>query len=260
LWQKRRLVYLPRVKSALFASLLGLSLLGAGVARAAESDASSSDGEETGSAGEASAAEAEKSKKAEEEAEKEEADEDFGHMGQIGIRAGLVVGYRMIFRYDTSPYCTEYDPTKSNGDQRKFCGHSAPPALNLGLSFALLDFFEPYAWVRLGLSGEDETNTSPVKILGVGARIYTMSDSVFKIFVEPAVAYEFEGEADPPLTRFGGYEPNYKKDIVFHFAAGPQIDFHRNFGVYATGGITAGILRAIHSSLELDVGLQGRFP
>jgi opacity protein-like surface antigen len=250
------LVYLPRVKSALFASILGIGLLGSGLARAAEDDA------ESGAAGDSSAGEASEtdSVKPLPKAEEGEVDEDFGHMGQIGLRAGLVVGYRMIFRYNSSPYCTEYDPTKSNSDQLKFCGHGAPLALNLGLSFALLDFFEPYAWVRLGLSAEDETNTAPVKILGVGARIYTMSDSAFKIFVEPAVAYEFEGEAEPPLPRIGGYDPNYKKDIVFHFAAGPQFDVHENFGIYATGGLTAGILRAIHSSLELDVGLQGRFP
>jgi opacity protein-like surface antigen len=247
------------VKSALFASILGLSLLGAGVARAAEDD---SEGGEPTSSDDSGAAETSESEavKPLPKAEESEVDEDFGHMGQLGIRAGLVVGYRMIFRYDTSPYCTDPDPTKSNADQVKVCGHGAPLALNLGLSFALLDFFEPYAWVRLGLSAEDETNTAPVKMLGVGARIYTMSDSAFKVFVEPAVAYEFEGEAEPPRPRVGGYDPNYKKDLVFHFAAGPQFDLHQNFGIYASGGLTAGILRGIGSSLELDVGLQGRLP
>ena len=256
MWQAGGLVYLPRVKSALFASILGISLFGAGVARAAEDDV------ESGAEDEAAAPEASETEsvKTLPKAEESEADDDFGHMGQFGIRAGLVVGYRMIFRYDTSPYCTDPDPAKSNDDQVKVCGHGAPLALNLGVSFALLDFFEPYAWVRLGLSKEDETNTAPVKLLGVGARIYTMSDSAFKIFVEPAVAYEFEGEADPPRPRVGGYDPNYKKDLVFHFAAGPQFDLHQNFGIYASGGLTAGVLRGIGSSLELDVGLQGRLP
>lgn len=251
------------MKRALFASILGLSVFAAGPVLAAEDDTedtAASDVEDTDASADADEDEASGDASSADEAQKEDsdADDDFGHGGQFGLRVGLVPGYRMIFRYDTSPYCADYDPTKSNSDQLKFCGHGAPLAINFGLSYGLLDFFEPYVWFRLGLASEKKTNTAPVKLLGVGARLYTMSDSAFKIFVEPAIAYEFEGEADPPLPRVGGYNPNYKRDLVLHFAAGPQIDLHKHFGLYATGGITAGVLRAIHSSLELEFGLQGR--
>jgi hypothetical protein len=185
-------------------------------------------------------------------------DEDFGHMGQFGVRAGLVGGYRMVLRYDSSPYCATPDPTKQPKDQRKFCGHGAPLAVDLGLSFALLDFFEPFAWARLGLGPERQTDTKNVLILGVGARLYMTSDSVVKVFIEPAVAYEFEGGRGTPAWQREDIE--YDKDLVFHLSAGPQIDFHKNVGVYLTAGVTTGVIRAIHNSLDLAGGVQGRFP
>ena len=40
-----------------------------------------------------------------EPAKQSDADADFGHRGQFGIRAGLAGGYRMVLRYDSSPYC-----------------------------------------------------------------------------------------------------------------------------------------------------------
>lgn len=190
---------------------------------------------------------------------KDEADDDrYDHGGQIGLRVGLVGGYRMIFRYDESPFCAAYDDQKSLKDQQKFCGHAAPFALDVALSYALIGAIEPFLWGRFGLSGEDETDTEPVVILGAGTRIYTMSDSAFKIFIEPAIGMELEegrGAAEYQLN-----DPEYKQDIVFHLAAGPQLDLAKNFGVYADAGITTGILRSIHSVLEVQLGVQGRVP
>ena len=138
------------------------------------------------------------------------------------------------------------------------CGHGAPLALDLAASFALLDFIEPYAFLRLGLAGEKETDTKPLLVLGAGARIYTMSDSAFKIFIEPALAWELEKGAG--TFKAAGYDPVYKKDLLVHLAAGPQLDFSRYAGVYVDAGLTTGILRSIHSELELQLGLQARFP
>jgi hypothetical protein len=185
-------------------------------------------------------------------------EEAFGHMGQLGLRAGLVLGYRMVLRYDDSPYCAAPDPLKAAKDQRKFCGHTAPLAADFGLSFGLLDFFEPFVWARLGFAAETETDTKPIVILGAGARLYTMSDAAFKIFVEPAVALEFEDGRRSAAWQAN--TPEYKQDLVFHLAAGPQLDFSRHFGAYATGGVTTGVLRAIHTSLDLQIGVQGRYP
>jgi hypothetical protein len=104
----------------------------------------------------------------------------------------------------------------------------------------------------LGLGKEEETNTEPVVILGAGARIYTMSDSAFKIYVEPAVGLELE------KSTFN--DEGFGTDFIFHLAAGPQFDLAKNFGLFVDGGLTVGILRYLHSSLELKAGVQGRFP
>ena len=182
---------------------------------------------------------------------------DYGHFGQLGLRVGLVGGYRMVFRYDNSPFCTEPDPAKGE-DQQKFCGHAAPFAADLGISFALLDFFEPFAWARFGLSGEDETDTDPQVLLGVGARLYMTADSPFKVFIQPAIGWSFEGAQASPEYQLPGFDINYKQDLVFHVAAGPHFDFNENFGAFFAGGMTVGVVRAISASLELQAGVQGR--
>ena len=110
------------------------------------------------------------------------------------------------------------------------------------------------------MSGESETNTQALVLVGAGARIYTMSDSKFKIFIEPAVGVELEEGAGNPDWKWGGANPEYKKDIVFHLAAGPQFDVAKAFGFYLNAGITTGVLRYIHSSLELQGGVQLRVP
>jgi hypothetical protein len=185
-------------------------------------------------------------------------EDHYGHRQQLGLRAGLVGGYRMIFRYDESPFCSEFDTGKTIKDQQKFCGHAAPLAIDLALSFALLDSIEPFLWGRFGLGAEDKTDTEPVVIVGAGARIYTMSDSAFKIFIEPAVGMELEGGQGSASYQHN--DPEYKQDIVFHLAAGPQLDLAKSFGVYADAGITTGILRSIHSTLEIQLGVQARLP
>jgi len=259
----------PRLFGLGIASLaFGLSL--ARPASAAEPDAASEDtsveegatdaaGQESDSEDEAKAKDASKdAEDAKSDAKSEDADEAFGHMGQLGLRAGLVLGYRMVLRYDSSPYCAAPDVLKAPNDQRKFCGHGAPLAADFGLSFGLLDFFEPFVWARFGFGAEEQTDTKPIVVVGAGARLYTMSDAAFKIFVEPAVALEFESGRGSPAWQANS--PEYKQDLVFHLAAGPQLDFLRNFGAYATAGVTTGVIRAIHTSLDLQIGVQGRYP
>lgn len=184
--------------------------------------------------------------------------DDFGHGGQFGLRAGIVLGYRMVLRYDSSPYCGEPNPQKQPSDQQKFCGYGAPPAVDLGLSFGVLDFIEPFAWARFGLAADTKSDANPLVLVGAGVRLYTMSDAMFKIFIEPAVALELESGRGSAAWQTN--DPKYSKDFVLHLAAGPQLDFHENFGLYVTGGLSMGVVRALASSLDLNIGLQGRLP
>ncbi|HEY6081324.1 MAG TPA: hypothetical protein VIW29_21060, partial [Polyangiaceae bacterium] len=203
---------------------------------------------------------------AEEQAAGAAEEEIFAHGMQFGLRVGIVAGYRMVFRYDESPFCRQPDPEKADKDEQKLCGHWAPPALDLAVSFAPLDFIEPYVWARFGLSGEEQTNTKPLLAFGAGARIYTSNDSKFKVFVEPAVGAEVEageGSEDWQFTDEATgvrTSPEYKTDLLFHLAVGPQYDFARYVGMYVHGGLTTGVLRYIHTELELSLGVQVRVP
>lgn len=248
---------LLRWSSAIAASLACATFLAAASAAAADTE---SDDEASASATEESNADsAKKSAPKEPTSAKDDAGkDDFGHGGQFGLRAGIVLGYRMVLRYDSSPYCAEPKPEKSPSDQQKFCGYGAPPAVDLGLSFGVLDFIEPFAWARFGLAADTKSDANPLVLVGAGVRLYTMSDAVFKIFIEPAVALQLEGGRGSAAWQTNN--PKYSKDFVLHLAAGPQIDFHENFGVYVTGGLSMGVVRALASSLDLTIGLQGRLP
>jgi opacity protein-like surface antigen len=192
--------------------------------------------------------------------DKESGEEDtFGHGFQFGLRAGVVFGYKMDFRYDKSPLCQKLDTTKADNDQQKICGFGSPAGTELALSFALLDSVEPYLFARFGFSGESKTDTKPLQLVGLGARIYTMSDSRLKIFIEPALAYETEAGYGSPGWKPNTYTPAYKKDLIFHVGVGPQYDFAKAFGVFVNGAIDVGVLRAISANLLLNIGVQLRF-
>ncbi len=187
-------------------------------------------------------------------ATEDDAEDDFGHDMQFGLRAGVVGGYRMVFRYDESPFCAERQPGK---EEQKFCGFGSPLGVDVALSFAPLAGLEPFLWGRFGFSGEEETNTQPLVLIGAGTRLYTMSGSRFKIYVEPALGWELEGGAGGN-PRYANAE--YKKDLIFHLAAGPQIDVAKAVGFYLDAGINVGVLRALSASLDLRAGVQVRVP
>jgi len=86
-----------------------------------------------------------------------------------------------------------------------------------------------------------------------------MSDSRLKIFIEPALAYEFEDGGNNPAWN-QGLNPEYKKDLVFHLGIGPHFDFAKAFGAYADAGLDVGVLRSISAILFLNIGVQVRMP
>lgn len=180
---------------------------------------------------------------------------DLGHGGQFSLRAGLAAGYRVMFRYDESPLCRP--PQDDEGDPQRLCGFAAPLGLDLALGFAPLGFVEPYLWARLGLAAEDQTDTEALKVLGVGVRLYSRSEEPLKIFVEPALGLELEGGQGSAAYQVN--RPSYDTDLVFHIAAGPQYDITENVGLFLGAGLTAGVLRAIHTNMEVQFGAQGRY-
>jgi hypothetical protein len=174
------------------------------------------------------------------------------HAGQFSLRVAVVGAERIISRFNGSPTC---GLAASSSDPKQFCGFGAPLALDLAVGFAPINAVEPFAWARFGLSAETTTHTSPLVVLGAGARIYTARDAAFKFFLQPALGWELEsGTGSRP---FDGKD--YKKDVLLQLLAGPQYDFSNNIGGFAALGVTAGMLRAIQTWLEVDIGLQARF-
>lgn len=274
--------YAPRVKRLTLLSTLGIALLAlSSRVDAAEdsgldeepsgwdedSDSDSSEAAE-GEDGSESADEPEerptqhkrrrkKKKQSTEEEQDSGAEDVLGHAGQFSLRAGLVGGMRIVIRYEHSPFC--HDPSEDDpGEERTLCGHASPFALDLGLGFAAINGFEPFLWARLGLTREAQTDTNPLTVLGGGARLYAMSDSAFKVLIEPAFGVELEGHGDDPDWQRGG-STDYRTDLLFHLAAGPQYDFSKNFGAYLDAGVTLGVLRALHAMMEIQLGVQGRY-
>ncbi len=183
---------------------------------------------------------------------KDEVD-DLGHFFQFGARAGISIPYKVMARFDDSPPCNkDVDPEETG----KVCGFTSTAALDLALSFAPLDAIEPYLWLRLGLGDEERTNTAALSVFGAGLRIYTMSDSMVKLYFEPAVAMETEGAVDPDLFP----DLDYGTDFLVHLNFGGQIDFVRYAGIYLAVGPNVSFVRAITTTLEANAGLQVRLP
>ena len=262
--------------SCLFVSAVGSAQEEEAEEAATEGEGEAAEGEDAGGEGEEKTEDEKKSDEADKDEPEAAEEPTYSHARQFGLRAGLVGGFRMYFRYDQSPLCRDpvevaQDNSRASpfveDDQPANCGFLAPLATEIALSFAPLGSVEPYLWTRLGFTDETKTDTAALVMVGVGARLYTMSDSQWKLFIEPAAALEVEGEGDNDDAAYealdaadGAFDPEWKQDIVFHLAIGPQVDLHKNFGIYLAAGMDVGVLRAIHGWMFANLGVQGRGP
>jgi len=202
-------------------------------------------------------------------------EDDYGHAHQFNFRTEFLTGYRMQLRYDKSPRCAPYNYEKPNrADQQKFCGYGAAPGLGIALGFALIDSFEPFAFMHFGLSDEaSQTNAGKLLQVGAGARLYTMSDSRFKIFFSPWLGVDLtpgpvqeqaagQVRGDPGFDDAQAQIPKeaFRTDLLVHLDIGPQYDFSKGFGVYLSGGLTFQMLRYLGASADLAIGVQLRAP
>jgi len=186
-------------------------------------------------------------------------DTNHSHRGQFNLRLALGGSYRIVMRYADSPPCSA--TLTDQGDPRTFCGFGAPMTLDTAIGFAPIAGVEPFLWGRFGLAKETVTNTTPLVILGAGARLYTMSDSAFKFFIEPAVGIELDRETSPKTNNVFTRQPaQHKQDFIVRLTIGPQYDFAKNFGAYLGAGLTVGMLRSLQTWMDLHVGVQARFP
>lgn len=183
------------------------------------------------------------------EAERDRQPVTYEHFGQFGLRLGLVQSFKAVSRYDDSPPCES-----DNGNEQAVCPVWAPLALDLALSFAVLDAIEPFIWVRLGLSEESKTRTAAARYLGAGLRIYLSTEARFKLFFEPSVAVQLEGAGE------NAPDAKYSTDLFSRLQFGGQFDINRHVGVYLALGPSVSFVRAIALGLEGNAGVQARFP
>jgi hypothetical protein len=188
-------------------------------------------------------------------------DKTYSHKGQFNLRLAFGGGYRIVMRYSDSPLVAR--TLNDDGKPQTLRGFGSSLALESAIGYAPLAGVEPFLWGRFGLTRETVSRTSPLIILGAGVRLYTMSDAAFKFFIEPAVGVELENgyraRSDRTYTDMG-VPVRYKQDFIVRLTIGPQFDLARNVGIYATAGLTAGMLRALQSWMDLNAGVQARFP
>ena len=197
------------------------------------------------------------------DAKAEDATASLGHQGQFDLRADFVTGYRMLFRYDQSPPCSPWNTAKIDLRPAEVLrgGDALSPGDCVGV--LVVDFFEPFVFGRFGLSNESKTNSGAPVVLGAGARLYTMSEDRFKIFFSPWAAVDLTSGPASNGADFAPYRStaaDYKTDFLLHIDAGPQFEFSRYIGVYASGGLTFGMLRYLSTNAELALGVELRAP
>jgi hypothetical protein len=177
-------------------------------------------------------------------------EDPLNHDEQFGLRLGLTLPYKVNFRYDDSPPCGTRNPV----EEKKVCPVGSPVALDIAASYALSGTVEPFVWFRLGLGAETETSTEAATIVGAGLRLYTRSTARLKIYLQPALAAEFEG----PTVAIPGR--NWETDVVAQVHLGGQYDFTRNVGAYVSLGPSVAFVRAMSLAIEGSIGAQARFP
>jgi hypothetical protein len=177
-------------------------------------------------------------------------EDPLNHDDQFGLRLGLTLPYKVNLLYDDSPPCGTRNPV----EEKKVCSIAAPVALDIAASYALSGTVEPFVWFRLGLGAETETSTEAATIVGAGLRLYTRSTARLKIYLQPALAAEFEG----PTVSIPGR--NWETDVVAQVHLGGQYDFTRNIGAYVSLGPSVAFVRAMSLAIEGSIGAQARFP
>jgi hypothetical protein len=179
------------------------------------------------------------------------------HKGQLGISARVALGLRGIATYDKKYYCGASDSAVSTGNA-PVCTGRAPLALDLEVAYGIAQHVELLLEMRLGLEKDfgssSTTNDGPHEVhLSPGARFFFSEAAHSKLFVTAQAVFDFTGYKDTAGNGRGG-------DVGVRSLEGYWIDFHRTYGMYFFVGEQATVSRWLEASLEVGVGIQGRYP
>lgn len=177
------------------------------------------------------------------------ADDDLpiaSHKGQFGVSARIGLGVRAIATYDAHVFCG------ADVDDRVCTGRS-PMALDLEAAYGVADSVELTLEMRIGLErdfGATPGAEGPRPLsLAPGARFYFSEAKRTKLFVQPALVFDFADYAQRPGNDFG-----------VRGLQGLWIDLHRSYGLYFYIAETLELSRWLSGGFEAGVGFQGRYP
>jgi hypothetical protein len=178
------------------------------------------------------------------------------HKGQVGISARFGVSARGIATYN-SDYCGVTDSTAKNGNA-PVCTGIAPFAFELEGAYGVAEHVELTLEMRIGVARDFGPTAAGGQgprplFLAPGARFFFSEAKHLKLFIQPAVVFDFASYKDAAGADRG-------KDIGVRGLQGVWIDFHRTYGIYAFLGETAEFARWLSGEMEVGFGIQGRYP
>lgn len=168
------------------------------------------------------------------------------HKGQFGLSARLGVGVRAIATYERDVFCG------SDVDDR-VCTGRTPMSLDLEAAYGVKDSIEVTLELRIGLEsdfGSTPGGDGPRPFhLSPGARFFFAEAKRTKLFVQPALVFDFADYAQRGGNDFG-----------VRGIQGFWIDLHRSYGAYLFIAETIEFSRWLSGGFEAGVGFQGRYP
>lgn len=175
------------------------------------------------------------------------------HKHQIGVEIGFGWGYRLIKPYGDI-WCGERD----GNDNATFCTSAVPAFMEIGLSFGVSKSVDLVVDFKYGLQRDDVSDRRPM-ILMPGVRFWMNPESAFKWALGLQLVMDF-------TKQDGKFQQDYNKpkkdsfDFGGRFYAQMQYDFLKYLGLYIKGSGMVGAVRWVRMEMELQGGVQARFP
>lgn len=174
------------------------------------------------------------------------------HKGQFGVSARVGLGVRGIATYENTVYCGKTDAQAEHGFA-SVCTGRMPVALDLEAAYGVAKSIELTLEMRIGI--ESDFGTGPGADgphpfhLAPGARFFFSEAKHTKLFVQPAVVFDF-----------AGYDQRSGNDFGIRGIEGFWIDLHRSYGFYFWIAETLEFSRWLSATFEGGIGFQGRYP
>lgn len=175
------------------------------------------------------------------------------HNRQVGVEIGFGWGYRLIKPYGDI-WCGERD----DNDNAAFCTSAVPAFMELGLSFGVSKSVDVLVDFKYGLQRDDVSERRPLMLMP-GVRFWMNPESAFKWALGLQFVMDFTKQDGESQQRFNKPKKD-SFDVGARFYAQMQYDFFRYFGIYIKASGMVGAVRWLRMELEMQGGVQARFP